>query len=116
MQTERVALAADDHLQLTNLLHLAMQYLDTGNGDAFAALFTDDGSVTILLARNKTVTRPDMAQFYRNLHDRFKLCMHWEGNVVLQVRAQKLQQMCVLCVSCCSYCIAGNRRWWCNKS
>ena len=69
--------------QATNTINKAMVAMDLGNGELFAACFTEDAEVTVATINSTSTGRIEIAALGVALHNKFSTCRHWEGNVSL---------------------------------
>lgn len=77
----------DTRFQVVNAIHTMMQALDEGDATLFANQFVEDDGATILVEALgiRIVGRKSLETFLKNLHEKFRGCTHWEGNVVLNI-------------------------------
>ncbi len=76
-------LPVDIIVQCTNTINKVMIALDIGNGDLFASCFARDGLITIYINGTRKSGRFEISQLAKSLHEKFKDCKHWEGNISL---------------------------------
>jgi hypothetical protein len=69
---------------VTNALNEILLCIDGGDAARFAALFTADGVVEVVLTGTVKTGSAELAALCDFLHGKFSGCTHWEGNVVLK--------------------------------
>lgn len=74
-------ISGEDIAVIQNLLNRVMHAMDDGDGPAFAACFTADGTCDILLNGAHKSGTAELADLGVFLHAKFPTCRHWEGNV-----------------------------------
>lgn len=70
-----------------NLLNRVMLALDAGDGAAFAACFTGDGTCDVRLTGTNKAGARELGALCEFLHRKFSTCRHWEGNVCVSAAA-----------------------------
>lgn len=68
---------------IQNTLNQVMLAMDTGDDYTFANCYTDDGTCHIAIADTTSEGRAELGALCTSLHQLFKTCRHWEGNVTI---------------------------------
>ena len=77
-------LAGADVAEITNTVNRIMMAMDAGDGDAFAASFTEDGVCEIAINGARAEGRDALRKLGIGIHAKFAHCRHWEGNVTVR--------------------------------
>jgi len=80
---KRETLTTEDKAAITDLIHLYLHHLDSGNAEAFSKLWAEDATCEVKKINKVVKGRADLATFCTNLSTKFKGASHWEGNVVV---------------------------------
>ena len=86
------SLTADDRLEIQELIARYSTYEDTGDADAIAALFTDDGS-TVSSRGVSIVGRSAIAEAARRRWEKPEVHreVHWATNIIVEPNAEGAQ-------------------------
>ncbi|CAM9267586.1 unnamed protein product [Ectocarpus fasciculatus] len=75
------SISGGDIGEIQNVLNRVMLAMDAGDGAAFAACYTPDGTCDVIISGSHKTGTSELVGLAVFLHEKFPTCRHWEGNV-----------------------------------
>lgn len=90
---EAKALTTNDITEITNVIHLYLHHLDSGDAAAFSELWAENATCEIKKINKVVRGRAELAELCSNLHAKFRGASHWEGNVVVRQQQETVSNI-----------------------